>query len=64
MLEWSALALHHMKPYLQTCMTQTQQNNAMVLYILTLLTNYTTHVKVMNKFASRNEDWQMQLSKF
>ena len=52
----SASAMHCIKTYLPSSMTQTQLTNAMVVHIHKHLTDSLDYAKVLNEFVSANED--------
>ncbi len=62
--ERSASAMRRIKTYLRTSMTNTRLNSIMVLHIHKHLTDSIDHLKVLNEFASANEERQMHFGRF
>ena len=54
--ERSASAMRRVKTYLRSTMTQSRLNNIMVLHIHKHLTDSVDHKKVLNEFASANDE--------
>ena len=54
--ERSASAMHRIKTYLHSSMTQSHLNNTMVLHIHKHLTDSVDHKQILNEFASANDE--------
>ena len=62
--EQRASVMRRIKTYLRSSMTQTRLNNVMVVHVHNHLTDSVDCVKVLNEFASANEDRKMHFGKF
>ena len=62
--ERTASAMHRLKTYLRTSMTQTRLNNVMVIHIHKHLTDSINHTQELNEFVSANNDRLTQFGKF
>ena len=62
--ERSASAMHRIKTYLRSTMTQLQVNNVMVLHIHNDLTDDIDVVAALNVFVSGNDDRRMHFGYF
>ena len=58
--ERSASALHRIKTYLRSTISQTRLNNIMLLHIHKHLTDTVDHKKVLNEFALANEERKLK----
>ena len=62
--EWSTSAIHCVKTYLHSTMTQPRLNNIMVLHIYKHLTDSVDLKQVLNEFASANDEKRRIFSSF